>query len=471
MSAPYRVEVDVAGVSLVSQETDPAGYGLADPLVLQQSVPTVDLAPLVQQDPQEATVTVIAANSGSYSFALGQQVRVAVYASHAGGNNYAFWGRIAQLQAQPHDLGILYTLQCVDYMADLAELTAGRVDYPAENALVRVNRMLAENGIGAVLVEGVTPTALPNVSARVALTEGTVPLLEALEQVLAGWAEAQPNNELGVAASNLITTRYELRPNIVNPGGIAGQGTLDPVTPFKLSPIYRPQGWDPPARLSAVTNVHLTVDTANTSPSTDALILDAGAVEFPTLYTQQKGNAVQRVVVELSGGAGFSVADWSSWGTYFWLAASSVVEATVKVRETVLGTVLASMYRGSIQPDSSLQWTVGAITWLASRTQAASWQGPKLRRVCTIARVDAVRSSSHVPTGKSWMAGVVDSLRITVQAGEVTVGFTLAPMHYTNSGALVVPHQATFAAAALVGVTFAQLSTTDTFTDYLLLYA
>lgn len=473
MTSPYRVEAAIGAYTLAAQDGDPVGYGLADPCVVSFGLPNADLAPLVQRNSDEATVSVIAQDATTYSFNIGDQVRVTIYSNHSGGNNYAFFGRVAALTAQPHDLGILYTLSCVDYLADLAELKAGRVDYPAEPSWDRVNRMLAENGIGPVLVEGVAPATNPNVSARVAADEGQVPLTEALEEVLAGWTESQPNNELGVAATNVITTRYELLANIVNPGGVVGQGSLDPVTPYKLTPIYRPQGWDPPARLDASAFRKLTVAVADSSPSTDALILDAGHVDFAPLFVQQKGNAISRVVVQADG-VGFAVADWALWGTYQWMAATAALEATVKTRLTALATtavVVASMYRGRIQPDSGLAWTVGEITWRASRTQAAGWQGPKLRRVCTVARVDAVRASSHIPTGKAWLVGVVDSLRVTVAGGEVLVGFTLAPMHYTNSGALVVPHQATFAAATLGTTQFNQLNTTDTWADYLLMYA
>lgn len=458
--------------TLASQDGDPPAYGLADPLVVSQSIPNADLAPLVQADPQEATVNIIAPDPTTYSFNLGDQVRVTIYSNHSGGNNYAFFGRVAQLKAQPHDLGILYTLTCVDYLADLTELKAGRVDYPAEPSWDRVNRMLAENGIGPVVVEGVAPANNPTASARVSADEGVSPLGELLEEVLAGWTESQPNNELGVAATNVITTRYELRPNIVNPGGVAGQGSLDPVSPFKLSPIYRPQGWAPPARLPASTPRKLTVAVADSSPSTDALILDAGHVDFAPSFTQQKGNAISRVVVQADA-VGYAMADWTQWGSYQWTAISAALEATVKTRVTSLATtavVVAAMNRGSIQPNGGLAWTVGELVWRASRTQATGWQGPKLRRVCTVARVDAVRTSSHIPTNKAWVVGVVDSLRVTVEGGEVVVAFTLAPMHYTASGALVVPNQATFGAATLAATQFNQLDTRDTFGDYLLMF-
>lgn len=449
MTSPYRVELDVNGVAIASQDGDPAAYGLADPLELKFSIPNADLAPLVQQDPAEATVNVIAPDATTYAFKLGDPVRATVYADHSGGNNYAFFGRIAQLTAQPHKLGILYTLTCVDYLADLAELKAGRVDYPQEPSLTRVNRMLAENGMGPVVVEGIVPVLNPNASARVAATEGVVPLDEALEEVLAGWIESQTVDEVGGTPLNTITCRYELRPNIVNPGGVAGQGSLDPSSPFKLTPIYRPQGWAAPGRLSLVPNAHVTVDVSASSPATQALVLDAGAVDFAPTFVQQKGNAITRVVVQADG-VGFALADWAGGGSYSWQAASSALEATVKTRLVDLATIAvacAAMYRGWIQPDPAVSWVVGTMTWRASRTQAAGWQGPQLRRLCTVARVDAVNSSSHVPTGRKWITGVVDSLRVLVAGGEVTVGFTVSPMPYLIQSRRV----ATFLDLDLVG--------------------
>lgn len=470
MTSEYRVEVDAGPYGLSSQDGDPAGYGLCDPLELRSSIPNVDLAPLVQADPSEATVNVIAPDASTYTFNIGDPVRVAVYSNHSGGNNYAFFGRIAQPVAKPHDLGILYTLTCVDYLADLEELSAGRVDYPEETSFDRVNRMLAENGIGRIKIDGDPALNNPLVSARIAADEGTVPLTEALEEILAGWTENQSKDETGATAVNTITCRYELAPNIVNPGGVAGHGSLDPDRPFKIVPIYRPQGWAPPARLATVPNVHLTVSTADSSPSTGSLILDAGHVDVDLTFTQVKGNAIQRVVLQ-DDGVGFSVADWSLWGTYQWVPATATLEATVKTRllAVTAGVVPAAMYRGSLQPDGGLAWTVGDLTWRASRTQATGWQGPQLRRVCTVARVDAANPSSHIPTGKSWLVGVVDSLAVQVASGEVTLKLTLAPMHYTNTGPLVVPHQGTL--ADMSTYTYAQLAPTDTFADYLLMYA
>lgn len=472
MTAPYRVDVVAGAYSLTSLSTDAADYGLADPLELRFSIPNSDLSPLVQRNPDEATITIIAPDAATYAFSLGDPVRATIYTSQALTTaNYAFFGRIAQLTAQPHKLGILYTLACVDYTADLAELKAGRVDYPAEASSVRINRMLAENGIPSLAITGSIVSNNPLVSARIAADEGVAGLPELIEEILSGWTENQANNELGTAASTTITARYELLPKIINPGAVPGQGTLDPDHPFTISPIYRPQGWNPPAKLSAVGNVHLTVSTADSSPATQALILDAGQVEFAPVFTQQKGNAVSRVVVQTE--TGFAISDWTNWGVQQYVPSTAAIEATVKTRlnSLPLGLVVAGMYKGTIQPDGSLQWTVGTITWRASRTQVAAWLGPKLRRVCTVARVDAVNPSSHVPTGKAWIAGVLDSLTPRVEGGEITVGFTLAPMTYTETGFGIVPNQATYTVAALVGVTFAQLSPTDTFTDYLLLHS
>lgn len=449
MSAPYRVELEWNGVTLASQDGDAPAYGLADPLELRSSVPNADLAPLVQQDPAEATVNVIAPDPTSWPFKLGDPVRVTVYAHHSGGNNYAFFGRIAQLVAQPHKLGILYTLSCVDYLADLTELKAGRVDYPQETSLVRLNRMLAENGIGPLVVEGTAPAANMLASARVAADEGVVGLAEAMEEVLAGWTETQTTDELGGAPLNSITCRYELRPNIVNPGGVAGQGSLDPASPFKLTPIYRPQGWAAPGRMQLSPQAHVTVAVADSSPSTEALVLDAGHVDFGTQFTQQKGNAIQRIVVQCDA-VGFAMADWSNWGKYTWAAATAALEATVKTRlvdVSTYGVVAASVYRGQLQPDPAVAWTMGELVWRASRTQAAGWQGPQLRRLLSVARVDAVNSSSHIPTDKAFLTGVVDSLRVLVNAGEVVVGFTLAPLPY-----LVLSRKvATFLALEIAG--------------------
>lgn len=423
--------------SLSSNSGDPASYGLIDPLDIRQSLPTADLAPLVQCNPDEATITVLAPDPFAYSFSLGDQVRVTMYSSWTpGGSNVAFFGRVAQLQAQPHKMGVLYTLQCVDYLADLAELKAGHADYPVESSLTRVNRMLAENGIGSVVTEGIIDPGAgfndPNVVARLA-TEGQLDLPAALELVLAGWPQSFKQDETGAGTVNANVSRYELRPNIVNPGGVAGQGSLDPAHPFKLSPIFRAKGWTPPARLGAAPGAKLSVSKHDTYPATDTLTLDAGHVDYNPVFAQQKGNAVQRVVVAFPGGV-YSTADWLGMGYYQWRADSSTVEATVTCWQQTSTGVASSMYRGTIQPDPSLQWTVGELSWRFSRTEREGADFLKLRRVVIVTRVDAANVSARNPTGRTWVVGVVDSIRATILGGELVMAFTLAPMHYTKAG-------------------------------------
>lgn len=437
MTFAYRVEFSTPTVSLSTVLGDPAGYGLADPCSIKQSIPNTDLAPLVQGNPDEATVNVIAPDPYTYSFSLGDPVRLVMFSdATAVAQDMEFYGRIAQLQAQPHKLGILYTMTCVDYLADLAELKAGRVDYPLESSQTRVNRMLAENGIGPVVLPAgeVYPGGFndPNVVARTAATDGQVDLPEALEHVLAGWANGYGTDEEGNALVNSYNGRFQLRPNIVNPSGTPGQGSLDPVSPFRLEKIIRTLGWTPPAKLGPKPGAKLYVAARDHTPATDTLVIDAGHIDYDPLFTQAKGNAVQRVVVAYPGG-NYQAADWTTLGGYYgWRSDQSTVEASVTVWQSIPSSVPSTMYKGQIQPDAGLQWTVGELVWHFSRTEPDRAWWPRLRRVVVVTRVDAANATSHNPTGRTFLAGVVDSITATVAGGELVLAFTLAPMHYTT---------------------------------------
>lgn len=478
MSSGYRVDVTVGAYSFTATDADPkptAGFVgvLADPLTIQRYVPDGDLAPNIQQR-AEATITVLAELPTSYGFGIGDPVAITVYTQNVtGGNSVTFAGRIAELGAQPHKLGILYTLTCQDYITDLAEPIIGKVDYPLEFMLERLARVFKEVGLGPP-GNVLTPSVNSIIGPRVAADAGPVPLWTHLTELLAGYVEQTLTNELGNAVSNTAQTMIELVPNIT-------AGVLDPVTPFLLSPMWgRPFGWDGPARLPAspASPRKLTVSLADTSPATGAQILDAGHVEFAPLWTLRKGDTLSRYTVQGASltSAWWATSDWES-GLFYYSSLKAPLEVNVKtvLNADTIGEIVAINLRGNLPPSPAAAWRVGEIVWRASRTEAANWVPPKLRQLLTIARIDAVNATSHNPTGKAYLAGMVASQRFTIAKGELTVAFTLGPLvaGFDTLFPLNHPHIALFNSAGtgqLGSTTFAQLDPTDTWLDYLLLY-
>lgn len=481
MTSQYRVEADIGAYQFSAQDGDVVGYGLADPCTITSSLPDSDFAPLVQANPMEASVSVIAPDPFSYAFRLGDAMRVAIYSNHSGGNNRAFFGRVASVEAQPHDLGVLYTLTGVDYLADLGEQDIGAAAaYPVESTWARIQRMFLEAGINVPTIVNGIPASPPPLVGRSA---GAASLAELLESVLATWMPPQTVDELGNAMTS-TRCRFEVVPNIVNPGGIAGHGALDLVTPYKLQPVYRPVGWFPPARLPAGAIRSLTVSVADSSPTTGGWIIDGGHVDASPMFIQRKGDGISKVGITTSDG--FAVADWDLGLSYYSVFGRTQPPVVAAKLESPLGGMLqngvgsgealavAKAYLNPTRPEGLNSWVTGELLWRASRTEATGWAMPNLRQLVTIARVDAVNSSSHNPTGKAWITGLVKSQRVTVSGGEVTVAMTLLPLQTYTDGR--VAHMATWAAATLVGLTFSGLNTTvgfmpDSFADFQLLYA
>lgn len=473
MSSGYRADVTIGAYSWTGKDNDAApvpGYVgvLVDPLTITRYVPDGDLAPNIQQR-QEASVTILAEAASTYSFGIGDPVAIVVYTQNVtGGNSVTFYGRVAEVQAQPHKLGVLYTLSCQDYVTDLAEPMVGKVDYPSELSSVRLARVFAESGLGPLIVPS-TGGSDPAVGARVAATAGPISLLDHTAEVLSGWFGQANLNELGAATPNVVQTFMELAPNIT-------AGVLDATNPFQLVRIYaRPLGWAPSARLpvSPASPRKLTVTVSDTSPATGSQILDAGHVDFAPVFTLRKGNALTRFTVQsttIGGVVFYSTADWES-GIPYYSASKAPLEVTVKSLLTLeaVAQIVAVLYRGQAPPSPTNQWVVGELLWRASRTESANWLPPSLRQVLTIGRVDAVNPVSHSPTNQTWIAGNVSQLRFTIAGGQLNVAITLGPLMADLSPVQNV-HLATFASAVLGTTTFAQLSTVDSWLDYLLLY-
>lgn len=164
----YRVEVTAGPYSWVTTDSDPADYGLADPLTVQWSAPA-NGQKLPQPDPLTASFRVVVADMADLAgIAFGQPVTIRVYAwppgtinpdlHPAGGICYyppivVFRGRIANLTAQPHKLGMILTVQATEYTVDLAERQVGSYDWPQESPTDRIERICSEAGINAMSID------------------------------------------------------------------------------------------------------------------------------------------------------------------------------------------------------------------------------------------------------------------------------------------------------------------------------
>jgi hypothetical protein len=463
-------------------------YGLADPLVIKQSIPANgDKGIQAHPAPDEATITVIAADSTTYGFALGDPVSIKVYPQAAyAGTPVTFYGRIATLSADPHDLGVRYTLGCLDYTADLAELPVGdTVDWPQESAAARVSRIFTEAGIGGAspfrLWEQSGATWLVTTSPTQAFrAKSRTDAYTALIATLDSWPFLAFTDELGAGPTG-TTHAAGYRPRVVP---VISGDLLDVAGPFRTvvgAPRSRRMRYAPPGRLTTVAGkLTVTMDAADSSPSTGAPILDGGRVEFAPTFTQTKGGGLANVITATDSAGGTYTYDWRTWTSYAYgspatyvgslpsidLAGPSTVQTISTQIDPVDGAGAAVMvYRCPFRPDLRAAWEPSGIRW-ELWAEPTPWRRPELTELLTIARAQA----SRMPPNREWVSGLVSSTKLTVAGGRPVLDIELQPVTYDYDqqsellGASLGVVR--FDSPVLTGVTLAQLSTRDTLADY-----
>lgn len=478
MTTTYSVHVEVGAYSwdVTGNDIDndvAATYGLADPLVIAQRWPDSDLAPNVQPNPMEATLSVIAPDSTTYAFALGDPVAVEFY-SQGGftGNGQTFYGRVATLTSAPHDLGVIYTLGCIDYTVDLQETEpVGRSNYAAETLFARVDRIMDAIRLPHLSPQPPTGSTTTNLlKLRAASPQSPYDMLY---QLLGEWNVNVAADEFGNAAT---VGKHPTRPILIQ--NISGRRLA--AVPYGLSwdKNGRRIAYAPPARLATVAGkLSITVAAANSSPTTLAPIIDAGNVEFDTTFTQVKGPAsVSRVVVVDGDNTAYGGGDSGTlFGDIDWpnnppttrvVANYSAPDWPNVPGEAASLQLTLAPDQATGRPDPKPPWSVGDLTWLVWN-EPVNWRMPGLGDLLTVARVLASKS----PVAREWLAGVVSGWTLTVAKGRPVVTLSLlsaslnvAQRNRDQLGATL--GVASWDSPALSTVTFAGLSTRDTFDDY-----
>lgn len=173
----YRAVVTVGDTTWDVTSAAAPTYGPRLPLSFGWRVPEDSLGFPVQPEPSTASLGLILPDAAALAGVdIGTPVHLEVYLDQVGGAVFATWeGRVAEMTARPHRLGLEVSLQCVDYSADLAAVMVGAGPWPAESATARVDRILLEAGWSATAasVQGGTLEARDGdpVSALEALTE------------------------------------------------------------------------------------------------------------------------------------------------------------------------------------------------------------------------------------------------------------------------------------------------------------
>ena len=470
-----------------------AAYGLADPLVITQRLQDNPRLPLSHPEPDEATVNLIAPDSTTYSaMALGDPIAVQLYPQAAfAGTPVTFYGRIRGLAASPHPLGVLYTLSCVDYTADLAEFQAGVGAYPVEDATARLNRITSDAGLPALTKIGGWTSPTEKMAARSA---GASDCLSLILDVLDSWRIGGFVDETNTAFSVSFHT-IDYRP-VLTP--IITGGLLDTATPYGIAlgqmgaPNTRRARYSPPGRLALVAGkTTVTLAAANSSPSSGSTILDGGLVEFAPVFSQDKGKTLPNVTVATDAQGNRATWDWRAYNTQ-WAAGGYVlgiggwtpvnpafnpqgpqflqlVDSILDVSQGTLPgdapTELLQLYRTPFAPDPRVSWSVGTLRYHAWK-EATPWRRPQLTEMLTVARAQ----TGKLPNSREWVNGLVAATTVTVAKGRPVIDIDLLPNSYDHElnrsvlGATL--GVVSMDSPILTGILLSGLNTRDTLDDY-----
>lgn len=508
MGYSVKVRITSNGGATVYNETIATGndvpgdvvpaYGLADPLTIKQSLPNDPRGIMAHPDPEEATLTLIAPSSTTYAdIALGDPVAILVYPAVAfAGTAVRFCGRVAGMNSQPHDLGVLITLTCLDYLADLREVPVGQVaTWPLESARNRINRITDELGIQH---PGLNFTsAAPTFNQQAARGIGEVDAYTAIVDTLDSWVQNIAEDETQTAIAGTIGAmeyRVCMQQNIT---GADEAGLLFTDQPFVLriqavsrnSPLAtRRVAYAPPARITNLAGVRtVTVAAADSSPSTGAPILDGARVALPVVFSQAKGQGNANVV-RATTGAGTQTFDWRTavsraipvfnlpwWyqGGYPPLPSSGGPQVTQDIPSQLDTTdpggptQLIDAYRCPFRPDTRTNWAVGTMSWQAWK-EPSNWRRPELTELLTVSNAQV----GHLPTNRGWVVGLVAATTLIIAQGRVTFDIDLLPFSYDYELNRQIKGSSlgtiSYDSAIIAGVTFAQLSTRDSFNDYMI---
>lgn len=467
-----------------------AAYGLADPLVVKQVLANDPRLPLSHPEPDEATVTLIGATGATYSFiTLGDPVAIIVWPQAAfAGTPVTFYGRVAAMSSESHKLGVKLTLNCVDYTADLRELTVGAGAWPQEDAVTRAQRIMGEAGLPLP-----SPFRIPagwlvggSEGWQAARAAGKTDAYTAMVDTLNGSPVGAFSDETFTSVSPVVVYRRPyVVPKIV---GAAEAGLLDEAGPFQLregAPWSRRVSYAPPARVSNLAGVRtVTVAAADSSPTTGAPIIDGGRVTFAPTFSQRKGEGLANVTTVTDGVGNVLTFDWRTapsgdaiGGSPSFLTLAlpavdgpAIVQAfTATVNATADPDELTSQvvgYRSPFRPPPA-SWLVEPISWQAW-AEPSPWRRPELTELLTVSRATA----ALLPLNREWVTGLVSGTTLTISKGRPVIDVDLAPFSYDFNGNRVVKGAslgtASMDSPVLSGVTLAQLAPRDTLADYMI---
>lgn len=445
MSFPFSALVQLVDHDWFVVQGDPATYGLVDGLTITRAAAD-DLWPPAPA-PAELRFQVISATFTS-EFptgvpAIGDTVRAKISDSRTPGVVLEeFKGRIADVTASPHRLGVLFTFICLEFSDDFRQYTTGTVALPPLNLIERIYSAVENTpAVGKVFLFPPTPewvfTELQNGALSNSQLFGTV------------GREASPTDTW-----SMITDLLRQAP-VPTPNGGWARLYLFPTFPADNIHLEGGATWffgaisdNPDMVPPLVLQLFAGKWTALGSDTGGAVVIPASSVDFNSTYSLTKADPTRVTVTSSIEGIAAQAADLG-------VQPRVGTEVPSDLGQTTVMRNLATMYLPSDIPTTS--WAPEAFTYYASRDGQGTGVPRDLGAVVLVDGVPVAQS----PTGKPWIIGQLAGRVTTVANGDVAVEFQLRRPDFRPAAQAVK-----WSSPALNGVTWANLSPTDTWADY-----
>lgn len=317
----------------------------------------------------------------------------------------AWWaGRASDPKIQPHELGVLVTVTCTEYLADLGEYTSGLTNYAAGEADDHLLEIMEDAGLPDISATGTGVTPFwDGIAARPA-EAGSV--LDLVTQVLT----TSTNYTVipGIPVPTVSAPRmYEVRPNL-------SAGVLDPSFPWKYSELLRSITTPAPLVLTEDPPGTWTATVDPTDPDTRPYVLDADSeVLFDAVWSRRLVDATNTVDVVMHDQTLVRVT-----------TAGDAPRVTYRVETHQTEVDRAAALASFLLPDTGeaegASWQPETLTVLLNNTPDGFFPGP-IRSVFAVGPLQA----RHHPEGSTYWVGVVTRIDLDASAGDARATLTM----------------------------------------------
>lgn len=314
-----------------------------------------------------------------------------------------FLGSVAELSAAPTTKGrTVVTVMCTDRLVDLANVTVGTSDYPAETLANRFERIWAEGPGDPLTGAYALPTGDTLYGTMPVRAPAAASALELLQFTLAN----QVDHTLPLAHFLMLNPSYD---------GVTGTfGTeLDPARPFTLH-----YAWKEPIMGNHQTPSNLPfvfVDgpdgwTVEVDVRLSEQVIPADLVELDTTFSKTKATQVDSVTVTSQEG---------SWWNQYWTPAVPI-EWRFDGEQTNLATI-ADVAVYALPPRGADQWGNDKITILDlppefPLTWFSHWYAANAYGLRTPIVIDGVVPEQN-PASRPWIVGMFANAEIVFEDG------------------------------------------------------